>query len=718
MHNLATQNEENTIQIGATSAPSASMYTARPAATKVDTIIVHYSINYTMTNIHADLLNKKLYCNYIIDSTGEIYEFVSKTNAAKFVRLHNKKNSVDVHERTMTDDEALKLDNRSISIVLAAGQVYPHAISAAVQDSLATLLEYICNTFEINELVWASDRSKRIDKHITDDEEIPSIDEAAYNILLFSDVPNTLIEPGTKYDPTYTTPVWQTIDGKLEKREVIAYRIPIDGVVGEAAKTATDNIKFAQFEDDDVPDGSREGIGGGGFNNQVSGNLISKADLPTVDEYLTRSQMEPVARYVWQYLGSAGWSLNAVAAVCGNMERESTLNPNLKERPLSSWTETGKGFGLVQWTGANKLKNWCINHKKLVVPDGVDPYTLIDIDLQLERIIYELENGEQWNNGAYTDVSMTFEEFSTSVEPVADLTEIFMRKYEQPGNQEYVDDGSGKTPLQKRKEWAQEWYDYLVQFSLVSLPTAYGLHLTSLKPDCLTAKCFIQNAATNLELVLYVVGTDNKVVNHALKVVEANTESVTFEVDTLKPDTTYSLALTVATASNPDTGADPSTTQVRILEEVKISETGSAITFKTPKGYPNPVKGVQLLRQGLPLPDQTFTLLIEPPDDWGYTVNNNPGARKGYVIQLFVNGVKVAKRGETDIDACRSFSIRLDSSSYFTASTAKPGDSVQVCVCTWVDVGEILYSSVKASNSICMINKEHYVFLPDALQKS
>ena len=38
-------------------------------------------------------------------------------------------------------------------------------------------------------------------------------------------------------------------------------------------------------------------------------------------------QMQVNARYIWAYLQTQGWTLNAVAGILGNMQSESAINP-------------------------------------------------------------------------------------------------------------------------------------------------------------------------------------------------------------------------------------------------------------------------------------------------------------------------------------------------------------------------------------------------------
>ena len=42
---------------------------------------------------------------------------------------------------------------------------------------------------------------------------------------------------------------------------------------------------------------------------------------------LNMEQMKINATYIWNALGSQGWTLNAVAGMLGNMQSESALNP-------------------------------------------------------------------------------------------------------------------------------------------------------------------------------------------------------------------------------------------------------------------------------------------------------------------------------------------------------------------------------------------------------
>lgn len=157
------------------------------------------------------------------------------------------------------------------------------------------------------------------------------------------------------------------------------------------------------------------------------------------NRYLTREEMHQNAKYIWWYLGQRGWTANAVAGMLGNMQVESSINPfiwqNLDEGNLNG------GFGLVQWTPATKLINWCSSNNLVYY----------EMDSQLQRIIWEqeTENGQFSSYG--TEYDMTFTEFKNSNISPYELGMIFLACYEKPAE-----------PNQPaRGENAEYWYEYI-----------------------------------------------------------------------------------------------------------------------------------------------------------------------------------------------------------------------------------------------------------------
>lgn len=153
--------------------------------------------------------------------------------------------------------------------------------------------------------------------------------------------------------------------------------------------------------------------------------------------YLTESQMQTNARYIYNYLAPRGWTLNAIAGMLGNMQTESSINPAIWESLNEG--NTSVGYGLVQWTPATNFLNWCTER-------GIDP---AHMDSALRRIEYELANGLQYYP---TDTyPLTFEQFKYSAESPSYLAMAFLLNYERPADQDQPHRGTQ----------AEYWYNYL-----------------------------------------------------------------------------------------------------------------------------------------------------------------------------------------------------------------------------------------------------------------
>lgn len=163
--------------------------------------------------------------------------------------------------------------------------------------------------------------------------------------------------------------------------------------------------------------------------NPTSSDIIcSNAELPLHQSLIN-------ARYIFQYLSNQGWSNNAIYAILGNMETESWINPGKWE--YDPQTPPG-GFGLVQWTPATKYTNWLSPQQN---PN--------DINNQLNRILWEVVNGGQWDEDGHSP-SMTFSEFTVSNNTPESLAEYFLKCYEMPPN------ATLEVPI--RKNNASKWH--------------------------------------------------------------------------------------------------------------------------------------------------------------------------------------------------------------------------------------------------------------------
>lgn len=162
------------------------------------------------------------------------------------------------------------------------------------------------------------------------------------------------------------------------------------------------------------------------------------------NRFLSLSEMTDNAQYIMDYLRSRGWTRNAVAGMLGNLQTESSINPQIWQG-LKSYASTpyvtvkGQGYGLVQWTPFNKYTIWARDNG----------YQYSWMDTQLKRIEYEVANNIQWFGGYSSE--MTFSQFTKSLESPAYLAGVFIATYEHPAD-----------PVQpKRGTQADYWFNIL-----------------------------------------------------------------------------------------------------------------------------------------------------------------------------------------------------------------------------------------------------------------
>lgn len=181
------------------------------------------------------------------------------------------------------------------------------------------------------------------------------------------------------------------------------------------------------------------------------GDYISVVSRP-----LTQSEMETNAAYIYNYLGSRGWTANAIAGMLGNFEAESTINPGRYQGDEPS----GSGWGLAQWTPHSKYTNWCDEN-------GLVWY---EMDSALLRIIYEFENGVQYDNTpADSNYGIKSQAFIKSTDSPSWLAGCFLMNYEKPASVLYDPDSETYEEHLEKKEKAlaargknaDEWYEFL-----------------------------------------------------------------------------------------------------------------------------------------------------------------------------------------------------------------------------------------------------------------
>lgn len=163
---------------------------------------------------------------------------------------------------------------------------------------------------------------------------------------------------------------------------------------------------------------------------------------------LTTSELNTNAKYIYLYLSAEGWSLNAIAGILGNMQHESALNPGRWQS--NDVNNLSGGYGLTQWTPASKYINWCSEN------GYSDPS---EMDNNLKRIIYELENGGQYY--ATDEYNYSFKTFSTSNKTPYELACAFAWNYERSWVVLYGSEAEKQALRELRGGSANSWYEYL-----------------------------------------------------------------------------------------------------------------------------------------------------------------------------------------------------------------------------------------------------------------
>lgn len=162
------------------------------------------------------------------------------------------------------------------------------------------------------------------------------------------------------------------------------------------------------------------------------------------NRYLTQAEMQGNAQMVARYAKTDGWTKIACAAVLGNMQAESGINPGIWE----NLTPYAGGYGLAQWTPYTKYSDWATGEGYTWQDNG---------DAELARISYEAANNLQWFRNAEIgmDPPCTFEMFlRDGLYDLQTSTNLWLWFYEHPAD-------PGPTTQDLRYSYAQQWYDFI-----------------------------------------------------------------------------------------------------------------------------------------------------------------------------------------------------------------------------------------------------------------
>lgn len=156
--------------------------------------------------------------------------------------------------------------------------------------------------------------------------------------------------------------------------------------------------------------------------------------------YLNKYQMQNNALIInnWLWNNDYRWADESVAALLGNMQQESTINPGIWQS-LKPGSEGGGGWGLVQWTPWTNFTNWAKNNG----------YADDDGDAQLLWIRDMTVPFGQWIPTSSYNISFASWKINEMEKSVSWLATAFCKNFE-------------RGTMGDRVQYANEWFDWLL----------------------------------------------------------------------------------------------------------------------------------------------------------------------------------------------------------------------------------------------------------------
>lgn len=180
---------------------------------------------------------------------------------------------------------------------------------------------------------------------------------------------------------------------------------------------------------------------GDGASGEVGYTWIIGGESEYFEDYGDKQKNNAACIYSFFYF--KGWTIQAIAGLCGNVMQESKFNPALIEIG-------GTGHGLVQWTPPSNLYDVLD-----VLYGSHDGWK--DGDKQCNAIYAEYEESTglahrgiepQWYPSSYS--SMDWKTWASSTQDPGELALVFQANYERPASLH-----------PERAEYARKWYDIL-----------------------------------------------------------------------------------------------------------------------------------------------------------------------------------------------------------------------------------------------------------------
>ena len=166
------------------------------------------------------------------------------------------------------------------------------------------------------------------------------------------------------------------------------------------------------------------------------------------NRYLSLEEMQNNALIIYTIFYNLGYSLNAIAAMLGNMQQESTINPGIWQS-LIEVSGGGGGWGLVQWTPWTNFTDWADSNN----------YEWDNGEAQCEWIDTMTVATGQWIPTTLYPIS--WEEFKTGDYSLEFMTNAFLKNFERAGDEK----------IAERQQYASYWYEYISGESPIPTPT-------------------------------------------------------------------------------------------------------------------------------------------------------------------------------------------------------------------------------------------------------
>jgi hypothetical protein len=180
---------------------------------------------------------------------------------------------------------------------------------------------------------------------------------------------------------------------------------------------------------------------GDGASGEVGYTWIIGGESEYFEDYGDKQKNNSACIYSFFYF--KGWTLQAIAGLCGNVMQESKFNPALIEIG-------GTGHGLVQWTPPSNLYDVLD-----VLYGSHDDWQDGNKQCNVLYAEYEESTGlahrgiePQWYPSSYS--SMDWKTWASSTQDPGELALIFQANYERPASLH-----------PERAEYARKWFDIL-----------------------------------------------------------------------------------------------------------------------------------------------------------------------------------------------------------------------------------------------------------------